>query len=1016
MRGRAVDEAAFQALLDLLEDAVTRFAAIRTPQMLARVLAHQARRAKAALPRELGVTLKGLREDFGKSLGIRFEGDDGEEFFRSSLVQTVFYSMFAGWALKRSHNDKSPLRWRDLADREKLRIPVLAGLFYDIKHPERLEALRLEPWLERAEATLARVDSESFFARLASPRLDVSFDPVRHAANAILYFYEPFLESFDPELRKRLGVWYTPPDIVRYQVRQVDHLLRTELGCRLGLADPEVVILDPACGTGAYLVEVLLCINERLQEEGSGGERGRQLLDAICTRVIGFEILTAPFVIAHLQLLLVLASLGVEPKSGKRLTVFLTNALTGWDGSEQLKLNFPDLVKEHEAARQVKKTARIIVVIGNPPYNRFAGAPIDEEKSLAAHYKGIELDRKGKQVGNSRLYTDWGIRKHLLDDLYIRFFRLAEMRIGEAAEYGVVSFISNSSFLTGRSHPIMRDSLLHNFDEVWIDNLHGNRIASERTPSGDSCETVFNIPGGGPGIKPGTSISTFVKHRSPGRKAGIARVHYRDFWGRAADKRRALVESLGMGKWAVRKRKEAAVNSAGPRPFESFVPTKENRWKLMPRVDVAGYDEWPSIDELFNTSLQGVNHNRGLDGGLVDVDRGVIEKRMADYFSDLPDSVLTARYPTLFQARARYEPEVERRQLKKSSAYSKDRVVPYLVFPLDSRWLYYESEGKLLNEKRPELMRNLVGNEFLVTVPQARRLSEALPMLASQAFDLHLHDRGAVGFPVEVVDPEFGTTLFSRRTGARPGWRANLTSEVWATIAKRWGSPIELDTQEARDVARRLARVCLAICHSPTYQEDHAEALAQDFARVPIATERALFDRIADAGDTVSKLLNPLVDPSALIEALLGKDASMLAVTTARKGGQVAEGNWMVSVSYYGGAKGRWQPRAVASGEPSRSQWGTLTGDLWINGETFFKNVPERVWQFELGGYPVLKKWLGYRDVKRSGGRELTLAEVQHFRSMVQRIAALLELHPQLDAHYAAAAAAPFRNILEPVV
>jgi len=193
--------------------------------------------------------------------------------------------------------------------------------------------------------------------------------------------------------------------------------------------------------------------------------------------------------------------------------VFLTNALTGWDDPAQIKVNFPELREEHELARHVKRDARIIVVLGNPPYNRFAGAAIAEEADLVDHYKGIRRrpDRKGKarQAGESLLYTRWGIRKQLLDDLYIRFFRLAETRIGEKAEYGIVSFISNSSYLTGRSHPIMRESLLTNFHEIWIDNTHGNRIASERTPWGDSCETIFSF-GTGFGNKVGTCITTFV--------------------------------------------------------------------------------------------------------------------------------------------------------------------------------------------------------------------------------------------------------------------------------------------------------------------------------------------------------------------------------------------------------------------------------------------------------------------------------------------------------------------------
>ena len=183
--------------------------------------------------------------------------------------------------------------------------------------------------------------------------------------------------------------------------------------------------------------------------------------------------------------------LGAAPDPTKRLAVFLTNALSGWHESGDVKLNFPEMREEFDASQQVKHDARVIVVLGNPPYDRFTGAAQAEEAELVAHYKGIELveqktkdgaikrDAFGqpamKQKGSSQLYEEFGVRKQLLDDLYVRFLRLAEERIGLAADYGVVSYISNSSYLTGRSHPLMRRSLLSNFHAVWIDNMNGDK-------------------------------------------------------------------------------------------------------------------------------------------------------------------------------------------------------------------------------------------------------------------------------------------------------------------------------------------------------------------------------------------------------------------------------------------------------------------------------------------------------------------------------------------------------------
>jgi AcrR family transcriptional regulator len=453
LRGDALPSDAFQQLSQLIEDALTKLATLGSPESLAKVLARQAKLAKAQLPHEFTTAVSGLADDFREALGVNFEGPEGEEFFRSSLIQTVFYGLFAGWTLWARSGSVTPFRWEDLVSH--LRIPFLGELFYELQHPTRIQELGLRPFLSRATETLARVDRESFFERFKTPSLEGFEDDASTAA--ILYFYEPFLEAFDPELRKELGVWYTPREIVRYQVRYVDMLLRYELGCPLGLADEKVVILDPACGTGAYLIEVLRIIAERLKERGAGALLAEKLLEAVRKRVIGFEILTAPFVIAQLQIYLFLSNLGAPPATGQRPAVFLTNALTGWEGTDQVKLRFPELQEEHDAAKRVKRGGKIIVILGNPPYNRFAGVPLEEEADLADHYKGIVRNDKGKQLGSSRLYTEWGVRKQLLNELYVRFFRLAERCIGERAEFGLVSFITNYSFLGGRSHPLMRE-------------------------------------------------------------------------------------------------------------------------------------------------------------------------------------------------------------------------------------------------------------------------------------------------------------------------------------------------------------------------------------------------------------------------------------------------------------------------------------------------------------------------------------------------------------------------------
>ncbi len=317
--------------------------------------------------------------------------------------------------------------------------------------------------------------------------------------------------------------------------------------------------------------------------------------------------------------------------------------------------------------------------------------PSNEEADLVDHYKGIQRDDKGRQIGSSTLYDRWGIRKHLLDDLYVRFFRLAEMRIGERAEFGIVSFISNYSFLNGRSHPILRESFLKTFQSIWIDSLNGDKYRTGKVipkglpGAGTADQSIFTTEYDPRGIQVGTCITTLLKVRSAVERKRPARVFFREFWGRATGKRAALLESLAMDAWPEKRKREASGRPEGPREYEQLQPSREGMWKLIPRSVVGGVEDWPAFDELFPRAYQGVNPNRGLQGSVIDMDRNVLKRRMLDYFSPLSFSELAARHPELCKGRARYEPKTLREKLRQVSGFREKNIVPYVLFPLDLR-------------------------------------------------------------------------------------------------------------------------------------------------------------------------------------------------------------------------------------------------------------------------------------------------------------------------------------------
>lgn len=988
--GRDLPTRSAERLCEMLERAVLNFAPIAEPKSLARILARQARDAKESLPKDLR-TVRPLIEDYKEALGLTFDVDDekGDAFFRSTLIQTAFYSLFAAWALWQRADDGRRFEW-DRIDRY-LRMPFLASLFHEFRNPVRLQHLRMEAHLDRATETLNRVDLQLFKSRLTFP----SIDDGDVATVAMTYFYEPFLEAFDPELRKTLGVWYTPPEVVRYQVQRAHELLKGRLNCPRGLADENVFFLDPCCGTGAYLLEAVRCIAQELRQSGDEGIVGLAILRALTTRIIGFEILTAPYAIAQLQLFVMLSDLGAPPPNEARLRVHLTNALTGWQERKQLRLNFPELQEEYDEAQALKHEANIIVVMGNPPYDRFTGVAIAEESDLIDPYKGIRrrmhTRRDGttvmEQDGPSDLYTRFGVRKHLLNDLYVRFFRLADQRIGENSEIGLISLISNSSWLTGRSHPLMRESLLANFHEAWIDNLNGDKyrtgkiVPRGKPGAGTSDQSIFSTDLDSRGIQTGTAIATFLKHSYDGTDPTQTVVHYRDLWGKASAKRAALLSSIDID----------SLDSIGPN-YMQIAPTETTRWRLAPHEEAAGYDAWPSLDELFPAKFQGVNPNRGITGSVIDTNREALIDRMRGYFESASFAEIEERYPELTTPRAGYNPKKVWEALRASSRFDVGQVVQYLLFPLDNRWLYYEPLDRLLNRRRPEYWEQLPDNTFLITVPEPRKVSEAKPLLSDNLVDLHVHDRGSVCIPRHI-----------RGGDAAGDVVANILPSAWRALRAAWHMRGEVNGHDAQRTVLEIFRCAIAILHAPSYGEEHKSALSADWARIPIPRDPEIRQSLSRIGADVATLLDPTKDPAPVVGRVLGADlARTIGFLTKTDSSNISERDLEVTVSYFAAARGRFVVR-----EDGQLLGGPV-GDLYINNHTFFANVPVSAWTYELGGYPVLKKWLGYRHLNRNDGRPLSLTDHQHFRSMTQRLAALEMLGSELDEHYASAAASAF--------
>ena len=387
---------------------------------------------------------------------------------------------------------------------------------------------------------------------------------------------------------------------------------------QFALAAENVYVLDPCCGTGAYLAEVLRRIAANLAGRGLGALTGSRVKQAAMERVFGFEIMPAPFVVAHLQVGLTMQDLDapLADDGTERAGVYLTNALTGWESRTNKPLPFPELEEERDRAERVKQERPILVILGNPPYNGFAGMAVDEERELSDAYRTTTRVRRPEGQG--------------LNDLYIRFFRMAERRIAEKTGRGVVCFISNYSWHDGLSFTGMRERYLEAFDAIRIDYLNGDKYKTGKVaPDGSPDPSIFSTDGDPVGIQVGTAIATLVRkadHRP------TEEIEFRHLWGQV--------------------KPEALIATAEAEPDALYDGIKP----VLPFVQTAVSDEWfdwPALTDLFPVSFPGVQTGR--DGFLVDVDLDRLRARIADYFNTaLSHDEIARRYPRVMTDTARF--------------------------------------------------------------------------------------------------------------------------------------------------------------------------------------------------------------------------------------------------------------------------------------------------------------------------------------------------------------------------
>lgn len=963
------------AALEYLRRALLRPAPLADPKDLAWFLASYAKEARERVEAVDLPALTTLRESLEASLGIRFEGARGDHFFRSTLVQTLFYGVFSAWVLWSRQGTRGRFNWHEAA--WNLRVPMIRALFHQVADPDRLQKLDLVEVLDWAAEALNRVDRTAFFARFQED-------------HAVQYFYEPFLEAFDPELRKQLGVWYTPPEVVKYMVAKVDHALRTELDLPDGLADPRVVVLDPCCGTGAYLVEVLHCIGRTLRMRGDDGLIASDLKKAAMDRIFGFDIMPAPFVVAHLQLGLLLQHMGVPFSEEERAGVYLTNALTGWvppeDPKDQIPIALPEFAAERDQAEHVKRDEPILVVLGNPPYSGYAGMAIGEERDLTEAYRTANNAPQPQGQG--------------LNDLYVRFFRMAERKITEMSpQTGMVCFISNYSWLDGLSFTGMRESYLERFDVIDVDSLNGDKYRTGKTtPDGQPDPSVFSTTYNREGIQVGTAVVTLVRR---GAHRPARNVRYRDLWG--STKLPALAADAGC---------------IADVAYGDVAPQAQLGYPFMPRATAARYLAWPRITELLPVSFPGVKTSR--DDFLVDMDRERLEERVAWYLDPaVEDAEIRTRYPKLITKADPFDGPAVRRHLLATRGAG-GRIVRYAYRPFDLRWLCWQPDTNLLDRNRAEYLPHVVAGNVWVEARQRQPKDRFDRGYVLTTLGDNFGNGLSSFFPLRLRRDEGPAGLFSASSEDPRDSQGEATFNL-SDLAVQYLSKVGTVSADAPHLFHHI----IAILHAPAYRTENEGALRQDWPRVPLPETRDDLLRSAALGRQLAALLNPEVAVPGVTTGTIRGELRAVASIRRRDGGQLHAGAGDLDITAgwgYEGAgratmpgRGRAEERpyteeerdlmaagAAALGIPEAevlARLGDSAIDVHLNERAFWRCVPSRVWTYTLGGYQVIKKWLSYRE-KDLLGRGLRPDEARDVTNIARRISAILLLESKLDANY----------------
>lgn len=906
--------------------------------------------------------LLGWRDAFAEVLIADLNQPEKTADFADMFAQTLAYGLFTARVM-----DKTPATFtrheaQYLIPKSN---PFLRDFFIQITGPQ-LDDEPFASFVDDLVNLLANTDMSAVLADFG--RRTRQEDPVVH-------FYETFLAAYDPQLREKRGVYYTPEPAVSYIVRSVDYLLKTYFDCPDGLADSteiaiknydsslmvkgkrqvrkkirshKVLVLDPATGTGTFPYAVIDHIRQQFIQRGDAGMWSGYVKNHLLPRLFGFELLMAPYAVAHFKLSLQLAGRDLPPEiadqwayypeDGERLGIYLTNSLEEPHEQTGLPLFTQWVSNETNAANEVKRFLPVLVVMGNPPYSGHSankGNWIDSllKGGLPGGGKtGSYYEVDGKPLGERN--SKW------LQDDYVKFIRFGQWRIEQSGS-GILAFITNHGYLDNPTFRGMRQSLMKTFTDIYILDLHGNSKKREATPDGSKDENVFDI-------QQGVAVGIFVKRTG---EIGPAKVYRADFWGtRGAKYERLSRQDVSVTEW----------DHVKPQPPFYLFASQD--------IDLLGeYSLGWKITDAIPVNALGFQTHR--DHFAIAFDYSALRERIEELRGEISTDREICQKFNITESSGWSLGDV-RSKVRRDDSWQR-KIVKCAYRPFDWRTVYFDEA--ITDRPRRELKEHVAGKENLcINTVRQTRMTDWRHALVS--------DSPAPAVFVEIKDGSSSFPLYLYPTEDSRQQRSLLNVSPWAPDEAHGGRTPNLNPDFVADMERKLGLTFIpsgnsdsqtafgpedifnyiyAIFHNPTYRTRYAEFLKIDFPRVPLTPDVALFRHLC-----------------ALGKALVG--LHLLESPEARK-----------FITRYPVAG----DNRVEKGYPRYSLPTTeQPGRVCINQTQYFEGVTLDVWEFQIGGYQPAQKWLKDRI-----GRQLSYDDLTHYQQMVVALQGTAELMGEID-------------------